>query len=149
MCFANVEGGLDVKAWIRSPVTRGDPCLPRIRVSLVQVKGQEGIEKFDGRSWRRFRHHRQTDRRSAMYWYRKTASIAITSASTICLTYGTNLLMRLDVKQSGSVFAGNRFENYKMQPVQFQFTRTLPGSFLLTDSQRNAALRTASRRGNP
>ena len=34
---------------------------------------------------------------------------------------------KLDVKQSGSVCAGNRFENYKMQPVQYKFHKDFTG----------------------
>ena len=34
---------------------------------------------------------------------------------------------KLDVKQSGSVCAGNRFENYKMQPIQYKFHKDFTG----------------------
>ena len=47
---------------------------------------------------------------------------------------------KLDVKQSGSVCAGNRFENYKMQPVQYKFHKGL---------YRKAFLRTLSRTPRP
>jgi phosphoribosylformylglycinamidine synthase len=34
---------------------------------------------------------------------------------------------KLDVKQSGSVCAGDRFENYKMQPVEYKFNKDFTG----------------------
>lgn len=35
---------------------------------------------------------------------------------------------KLDIKQSGNVCAGNRFENYKMQPLEFKFNKNFTGT---------------------
>ena len=85
MCFANVEGGLDVNL---DKISESD--IVKILFAenpgiLVQVKDKKAFEKLMEEAGVGFAI-------IAMYWYRKTAS-NITSASTICVTYGTNLLI--------------------------------------------------------
>ena len=49
---------------------------------------------------------------------------------------------KLDVKQSGNVCAGNRFENYKMQPLEYKFHKAFTGK--LADYGISADRRTPS-----
>lgn len=54
---------------------------------------------------------------------------------------------KLDIRQSGSICAGNRFENYKMQPVEYKFPKTFTGKLssygLTADRKGESGIRAA------
>ena len=54
---------------------------------------------------------------------------------------------KLDIKQSGSVCAGNRFENYKMQPLEFKYPKSFTGKLssygLTADRKGKSGIRAA------
>jgi phosphoribosylformylglycinamidine synthase len=54
---------------------------------------------------------------------------------------------KLDIRQSGSVCAGNRFENYKLQPVSYKFAKGFAGSLsaygLSADRRQPTGIRAA------
>ena len=106
MCFANVEGGLDVNL---DKISESD--IVKILFAenpgiLVQVKDKKAFEKLMEEAGVGFAIiAKPTDERHV--WYESS--------------------YKLDVKQSGSVCAGNRFENYKMQPVQYKFHKDFTG----------------------
>ena len=54
---------------------------------------------------------------------------------------------KLDIKQSGSVCAGNRFENYKMQPLEFKYSKNFTGKLadygLTPDRKGKSGIRAA------
>jgi phosphoribosylformylglycinamidine synthase len=126
MCFANTEGGMEVAL---DDINEED--IVRILFAenpgvILQVKDREAFECLmheacagfaliarpaDGRclqvSKAGVQYHFEIDRMRDV-WYSSS--------------------YRLDVRQSGSVCAGNRFENYKVQPVTWKFGRDFAGT---------------------
>ena len=125
MCFANVEGGLDVNL---DKISESD--IVKILFAenpgiLVQVKDKKALEKLMAEAGVSFAIiAKPTDERHVLV-----------SKDGIQYHFGIDYMRdvwyessyKLDVKQSGSVCAGNRFENYKMQPVQYKFHKDFTG----------------------
>ena len=125
MCFANVEGALDVNL---DKISESD--IVKILFAenpgiLVQVKDKKAFEKLMEEAGVGFAIiAKPTDERHVLV-----------SKDGIQYHYGIDYMRdvwyessyKLDVKQSGSVCAGNRFENYKMQPVQYKFHKDFTG----------------------
>ena len=125
MCFANVEGGLDVNL---DKISESD--IVKILFAenpgiLVQVKDNKAFEKLMEEAGVGFAIiAKPTDERHVLV-----------SKDGIQYHFGIDYMRdvwyessyKLDVKQSGSVCAGNRFENYKMQPVQYKFHKDFTG----------------------
>ncbi len=125
MCFANVEGGLDVnldkipESDIVKVLFAENPGI------LVQVKDKKTFEKLMEEAGVGFAIiAKPTDERHVLV-----------AKDGIQYHFGIDYMRdvwyessyKLDVKQSGSVCAGNRFENYKMQPVQYKFHKDFTG----------------------
>ncbi|MDL2208693.1 phosphoribosylformylglycinamidine synthase, partial [Parabacteroides sp. OttesenSCG-928-O15] len=125
MCFANVEGGLEVDL---NKVAEED--LMKILFAenpgiLVQVKDKKAFEQLMSERGVGF------------------AAIAKPTAERHILVakngveyhFGIDYMRdvwyqssyQLDRKQSGSLCAGNRFENYKMQPLEFKYNKHFTG----------------------
>ena len=125
MCFANVEGGLDVNL---DKISESD--IVKILFAenpgiFVQVKDKKAFEKLMEEAGVGFAIiAKPTDERHVLV-----------SKDGIQYHFGIDYMRdvwyessyKLDVKQSGSVCAGNRFENYKMQPVQYKFHKDFTG----------------------
>ena len=125
MCFANVEGGLDVNL---DKISESD--IVKILFAenpgiLVQVKDKKAFEKLMEEAGVGFAIiAKPTDERHVLV-----------SKDGIQYHFGIDYMRdvwyessyKLDVKQSGSVCAGNRFENYKMQPVQYKLHKDFTG----------------------
>ena len=125
MTFANVEGGLDVNL---DKISESD--IVKILFAenpgiLVQVKDKKAFEKLMEEAGVGFAIiAKPTDERHVLV-----------SKDGIQYHFGIDYMRdvwyessyKLDVKQSGSVCAGNRFENYKMQPVQYKFHKDFTG----------------------
>ncbi|WP_165155955.1 phosphoribosylformylglycinamidine synthase [Parabacteroides sp. ZJ-118] len=125
MCFANVEGGLDVNL---DKIPESD--IVKILFAenpgiLVQVKDKKAFEKLMEEAGVGFAIiAKPTDERHVLV-----------SKDGIQYHFGIDYMRdvwyessyKLDVKQSGSVCAGNRFENYKMQPVQYRLHKDFTG----------------------
>ena len=125
MCFANVEGGLDVNL---DKISESD--IVKILFAenpgiLVQVKDKKAFEKLMEEAGVGFAIiAKPTDERHVLV-----------SKEGIQYHFGIDYMRdvwyessyKLDVKQSGSVCAGNRFENYKMQPIQYKFHKDFTG----------------------
>ncbi len=125
MCFANVEGGLDVNL---DKISEGD--IVKILFAenpgiLVQVKEKKAFEKLMEKAGIGFAIiAKPTDERHVLV-----------SKEGIQYHFGIDYMRdvwyessyKLDVKQSGNVCAGNRFENYKMQPVEYKFHKDFTG----------------------
>ena len=117
MCFANVEGGLDVNL---DKISESDIVKilfaenPGILVQKLMEEAGVGFAIIA----------KPTDERHVLV-----------SKDGIQYHFGIDYMRdvwyessyKLDVKQSGSVCAGNRFENYKMQPVQYKFHKDFTG----------------------
>ena len=140
MCFANVEGGLEVNL---DGISEND--IVKILFSenpgiLIQVKDKKEVEKLleeNGVGFARIA--KPTDERHILV-----------SKEGIQYHFGIDYMRdvwyessyKLDVKQSGATCAGNRFENYKMQPIQYKFNKNFTGK--LSSFEISADRRTPS-----
>ncbi|MFY1614094.1 phosphoribosylformylglycinamidine synthase [Macellibacteroides fermentans] len=125
MCFANVEGGLEVNL-----DTIAEEDIVKILFAenpgiLIQVRNKKEVEKLleeNGVGFARIA--KPTDERHILV-----------SKEGVQYHFGIDYMRdvwyessyKLDVKQSGSTCAGNRFENYKMQPIQYKFYKNFTG----------------------
>ncbi|NYI50148.1 phosphoribosylformylglycinamidine synthase [Macellibacteroides fermentans] len=140
MCFANVEGGLEVNL-----DTIAEEDIVKILFAenpgiLIQVRNKKEVEKLleeNGVGFARIA--KPTDERHILV-----------SKEGVQYHFGIDYMRdvwyessyKLDVKQSGSTCAGNRFENYKMQPIQYKFHKNFTGK--LTSYGISADRRTPS-----
>ncbi len=140
MCFANVEGGLEVNL---DGISEND--IVKILFSenpgiLIQVKDKKEVEKLleeNGVGFARIA--KPTDERHILV-----------SKEGIQYHFGIDYMRdvwydssyKLDVKQSGATCAGNCFENYKMQPIQYKFNKNFTGK--LSSFEISADRRTPS-----
>ena len=127
MCFANVEGGLEVNL-----DTIAEEDIVKILFAenpgiLIQVRNKKEVEKLleeNGVGFARIA--KPTDERHILV-----------SKEGVQYHFGIDYMRdvwyessyKLDVKQSGSTCAGNRFENYKMQPIQYKLHKNFTGKF--------------------
>lgn len=125
MCFANVEGGLEVNL---DSISESD--IVKILFAenpgiLVQVKDKKAFEKLMTEAGVGFAEiAKPTDERHILV-----------SKDGIQYHFGIDYMRdvwystsyKLDIKQSGNVCAGNRFENYKMQPLEFKYNKNFTG----------------------
>jgi phosphoribosylformylglycinamidine synthase len=125
MCFANVDGGLEVNL-----DTIEDPDLIKILFAenpgiLVQVKEKKAFEQLLKDAGVGFAViGKPTDERHILV-----------SKEGIQYHFGIDYMRdvwyessyKLDRKQSGNICAGNRFENYKMQPLEFKYNKNFTG----------------------
>ena len=125
MCFANVEGGLEVNL-----DTIAEPDIVKILFAenpgvVLQVKEKKAFEKLLADAGIGFAViARPTNERHLLV-----------SKEGVQYHFGIDYMRdvwyessyKLDVKQSGNVCAGNRFENYKMQPLEFKYNKNFTG----------------------
>ena len=126
MCFANVEGGLEVnldkinESDIMKILFAENPGI------IVQVKDKKAFEKLMMDAGVGFAEiAKPTNERHILV-----------SKDGIQYHFGIDYMRdvwyessyKLDIKQSGNVCAGNRFENYKMQPLEFKFNKNFIGT---------------------
>ena len=126
MCFANVEGGLEVNL---DKINESD--IVKILFAenpgiIVQVKDKKAFEKLMMDAGVGFAEiAKPTNERHIL-----------ASKDGIQYHFGIDYMRdvwyessyKLDIKQSGNVCAGNRFENYKMQPLEFKFNKNFTGT---------------------
>ena len=141
MCFANVEGGLEVdldainEADIVKILFAENPGI------LLQVKEKKAFEHL----------MREAGVGFALIARPTEERHILVSKEGIQYHFGIDYMRdvwyessyKLDVKQSGNVCAGNRFENYKMQPLEYKFHKAFTGK--LADYGISADRRTPSR----
>jgi phosphoribosylformylglycinamidine synthase len=125
MCFANIEGGLavDLDSIAESDVVKilfaENPGV------LVQVKEHKVFEKILKEAGVGFvviakpvnERHISVSKAGVQYHFEIDHMRDV--------WYSTSY--KLDIKQSGSVCAGNRFENYKLQPLVFSYPKHFSG----------------------
>ena len=140
MCFANVEGGLEVNL---DPLAEQD--IVKILFAenpgvLVQVKERKAFEQL----------MREAGISCAIIARPTDERHILVSKEGIQYHFGIDYMRdvwyessyKLDIKQSGNVCAGNRFENYKMQPLEYKFHKSFTGK--LADYGVSADRRTPS-----
>jgi phosphoribosylformylglycinamidine synthase len=125
MCFANVDGGLDVSL---DKIAEDDIIKilfaenPGILVQVKEKKAFEALMKEAGVGF-------------AVIAKPAEERHILVSKDGVQYHFGIDYMRdvwysssyKLDVRQSGSVAAGNRFENYKVQPLQYKFNRNFTG----------------------
>lgn len=145
MCFANVEGGLEVDL---NAIAEED--IVKILFAenpgvLVQVKEKSVFEKQMRAAGIGFaRIARPTDERHLIVTKDDTTyHFGIDYMRDVW--YKSSYL--LDMRQSGNECAGNRYENYKMQPLEYKFHKdffgTLASYKLTADRRKRSGVRAA------
>jgi len=125
MCFANVEGGLEV-----SLDNVSEPDIMKILFAenpgiLVQVKDKKAFEQL----------MKEAGVGHAMIAKPTNERHILVSKDGVQYHFGIDYMRdvwysssyKLDIKQSGSICAGNRFENYKLQPLEFKYPKDFTG----------------------
>ena len=145
MCFANVEGGLEVDL---NAIAEED--IVKILFAenpgvLVQVKEKGVFEKQMRAAGIGFaRIARPTDERHLIVTKDDTTyHFGIDYMRDVW--YKSSYL--LDMRQSGNECAGNRYENYKMQPLEYKFHKDFVGTLasykLTADRRKRSGVRAA------
>ncbi|MDR0429709.1 MAG: phosphoribosylformylglycinamidine synthase [Tannerellaceae bacterium] len=125
MCFANTEGGLEISL---DSIVEPDTIKilfaenPGIIVQVSNKKAFEDLMKDAGVGFALI--GKPTDERHILV-----------SKKGVQYHFGIDYMRdvwysssyKLDIKQSGSVCAGNRFENYKTQPLEFKYNKNFTG----------------------
>ncbi len=192
MCFANVEGGLEVNLDKLSEQDIVKILFAENPGILVQVKDKKAFEKLMEEAGVGFaiiakptsERHILVSKEGVQYhfgidymrdvWYESSYKLDIkagvgfaiiakpTSERHILVSkegvqyhFGIDYMRdvwyessyKLDIKQSGSVCAGNRFENYKMQPLEFKYPKSFTGKLssygLTADRKGKSGIRAA------
>jgi len=125
MCFANVEGGLEVDLDKLAEEDLIKILFAENPGILVQVKEKKAFEKLMSDAGVGFakiaqptdERHILVSKNGAQYHFGIDYMRDVWYASSY----------KLDIKQSGSVCAGNRFENYKMQPLEVKYNKEFTG----------------------
>ncbi len=145
MCFANVEGGLevDLNAIAEEDIVKilfaENPGI------LVQVKEKSVFEKQMRAAGIGFaRIARPTDERHLIVT-KNDATYHFGMDYMRDVWYKSSYL--LDIQQSGRECAGNRYENYKMQPLKYKFHKDFAGTLasykLTADRRKRSGVRAA------
>lgn len=145
MCFANVEGGLEVNLDKLAETDMVKILFAENPGILVQVKDKKVFEKLMEEAGVGFAViARPTDERHILV-----------SKDGIQYHFGIDYMRdvwyessyKLDVQQSGSIAAGNRFENYKMQPLEFKYPKAFTGKLsaynLTADRRERSGIKAA------
>lgn len=145
MCFANVEGGLEVDLNAIAEENIVKILFAENPGILVQVKEKSVFEKQMRAAGIGFaRIARPTDERHLIVTKDDTTyHFGIDYMRDVW--YKSSYL--LDMRQSGNECAGNRYENYKMQPLKYKFHKDFVGTLasykLTADRRKRSGVRAA------
>ncbi|WP_314748778.1 phosphoribosylformylglycinamidine synthase [Tannerella forsythia] len=145
MCFANVEGGLEVDLNAIAEENIVKILFAENPGVLVQVKEKSVFEKQMRAAGIGFaRIARPTDERHLIVTKDDTTyHFGIDYMRDVW--YKSSYL--LDMRQSGNECAGNRYENYKMQPLEYKFHKDFVGTLasykLTADRRKRSGVRAA------
>lgn len=125
MNFANVDGGLEVNLDKLAETDIVKILFAENPGILIQVKDKKAVEKILEENGIGFaliarpadERHLLVSKDGAQYQFGIDYMRDVWYSSSY----------KLDIRQSGSVCAGNRFENYKMQPVEYKFPKHFTG----------------------
>ena len=145
MCFANVEGGLEVNLDKLSETDIVKILFAENPGILVQVKDKKAFEKL----------MEEAGVGCAVIAKPTDERHILVEKEGVQYHFGIDYMRdvwyessyKLDIKQSGSVCAGNRFENYKMQPLEFKYSKNFTGKLadygLTPDRKGKSGIRAA------
>ena len=134
MCFANREGGLRINLDDIAENSLVKILFAENPGVLIQVKDKKAVEKILSESGVGFAKIGQPIVERRMEISRKKQSYAFSINELRDIWYRSSYLF--DSKQSGEKFAQERFENYKNQPVLFDYLSKFKGKL----SQFNLSL---------
>ena len=126
MCFANIEGGLEVNL---DKINESD--IVKILFAenpgiIVQVKDKKAFEKLMMDAGVGFAEIAKPTNERHILVSKDGIQYHFDIDYMRDVWYESSY--KLDIKQSGNVCAGNRFENYKMQPLEFKFNKNFTGT---------------------
>jgi phosphoribosylformylglycinamidine synthase len=127
MCFANANGGLSVKL-----DEIAETSLVKILFSenpgvLIQVKDKKAVEKILENNGVGFARIATPIAERRLEIKKKTAAFTFSINELRDIWFRSSYL--LDNKQSGEICASARFNNYKNQPLEFNFAKSFSGKF--------------------
>lgn len=125
MCFANVEGGLEVEL---DQLVEDD--LIKVLFSenpgvLIQVKDRKAVDKILMDAGIGFLPIAKTTKERHILIHKDGARYLYGIDYMRDVWYESSYLM--DCFQTGNTLAGNRFENYKLQPIVYHFPKLFSG----------------------
>ncbi|MDR0836153.1 MAG: phosphoribosylformylglycinamidine synthase, partial [Tannerella sp.] len=145
MCFANVEGGVEVHL-----DTIAEKDIIKILFAenpgiIVQVKDKKAFEKLLKTAGLGFAYIGKPTSERHLIINKEGIEYQFGIDHLRDVWYKSSYL--LDTKQSGNLCAGNRFENYKTQPLEFKypkdFGRTLESYGLTADRHGKSGIKAA------
>jgi len=137
MCFANMEGGLEVNLDILAEKDIVKILFAENPGVILQVKEKKVFEKLMLAAGVGFACIAKPTAERHIIISKDGASYHFGIDYMRDVWYKSSYL--LDMRQSGNVCAGNRFENYKTQPLEFKFSKDFKGtlkSYKLTTVRR-------------
>lgn len=139
MCFANVEGGLDINL---DQIAEED--LIKILFAenpgvILQIKDRKRAEKILNDAGVGFLAIAKLSKERQLIIKKDGAEYLFGIDHKRDVWFHSSYL--LDREQSGQLHAGNRFENYKLQPIEFRMPKGFDGSYacLKLDPDRKKA----------
>lgn len=144
MCFSNLNGGLDIQLDSLKSSTLTEILFAENPGVIIQVKDTKSVEKILKHNNVAFLKigHPIPERRINIQKKKEAYSFAINELRDIW--YQTSHL--LDTKQSGKLKADERFENYKKQPLIFQYPDNFTGKlsqYQLTTERKESGVKAA------
>ena len=127
MCFANTTGGLSVKLDDIAETSLVNILFAENPGVLIQVKDRRAVEKILENNGVGFARIATPIAERRLEIKKKTAEYTFSINELRDLWFRSSYL--LDRKQSGEICATARFNNYKNQPLEFDFAKTFSGKF--------------------
>jgi len=144
MCFANTTGGLNVKLDDIAENSLVNILFAENPGVLIQVKEKRTVEKILENNGVGFARIASPIKDRRLEVYRKSLSYSFSIDELRDVWYKSSYL--LDRRQSGEICAKARFNNYKNQPLEFDFTKSFTGKlsqFNLTLARKPSCVRAA------
>lgn len=125
MCFANVNGGLNVKLDDIAEKSLINILFAENPGVLIQVKDQKTVEKILENNGVGFARIAEPIKERRLEIHKKIVSYSFSINELRDVWFRSSYL--LDRKQSGEICATARFNNYKTQPLEFNFKNSFKG----------------------
>ena len=144
MCFANTTGGLNVNLDAIAENSIANILFAENPGVLIQVKDKRTVEKILTENGIGFARIAQPVSERRLEIHKKKTAYAFAINELRDVWYRSSYL--LDRKQSGEKCAGERYSNYKNQPLEFKYNDTFSGKlsqFNLSKDRKPSGVRAA------
>jgi phosphoribosylformylglycinamidine synthase len=144
MCFANVNGGLQVKLDQIAETSLVNILFAENPGVLIQVKDKKAVEKLLEANGVGFARIATPISERRLEIHKKSVSYTFSIDDLRDIWFRSSYL--LDRKQSGEICASARFNNYKNQALEFNFNKAFKGKFSqfdLTQDRKPSGVRAA------